>query len=57
MWILVLTESNGKYKAGAYVAVQGSEHAYTYQLERARRFTTRAQAEAAKCGNEAAREM
>ena len=37
---------------GAYVARQGSKNSYTKSLENARRFATRAAAEADACGNE-----
>lgn len=37
---------------GRYVAPAGSEKAYTTKLERARKFATRAQAQADACGDE-----
>lgn len=47
----VLIRTTGKQ---LYVAPEGQKHSYTNKLERARKFSTKEEAERNKCGNERA---
>ena len=53
MWVLILTENNGVYHAGFFVATGGNQ-SYTKLLQRARIYETQARAEHDRCGNEVA---
>ena len=44
-------------KGNLYVANPGSKNSYTNKIEKARKFSTKEQAEKEKCGNEIIREL
>lgn len=54
MYVLVLTEFNGRYRAGCFVAQSGSGASYTPALQKAKTYPTREAAQGDACGNEMA---